>query len=267
MKSNDMQWKGFSPIWIAFWLFGAMGCTGPKSLRTISEDFVLATDGSNTTLVAGSSEIKFINSPLNYMFNTAGRGQASSIDLFDPLKPVVYFARQKKLLIFDNTLSLQSEIDLIQNGHENAALVCRSFSGHYWIYDENLNEIIRCDGFFKPVARTGNLGMYYKVNSFAKIKENGNSLFALAPGKGIYIFDLFAKFQRFIPMPEIVSFDVWDDLILALQKSGYVTAVSFDGLNEFVYFEQVFPGASGVGILKETIAIGTGGEVSFKSRH
>jgi|GEM_PF-6801540 len=241
-------------------------CQAQKPALKAKSDVLLATDGANTTIVGDASAIKTVRSPQQYMFNSAGRGAAACIDLFDPLKPLVYFSGQRRLMVLDNTLSVQSETNLLEVGLENVALVCRSFSHHYWVFDENLNEIIRCDAFFKPVARTGNIARFYKVTSISKMKENGNLLFAMETGKGVHVFDPFANRVRFLPFPDVVSFDVFDAEVMAIDSSGRVYACTPEGFGNYRVFEKDYQGARNIGILKDFIALEVGGELLFETR-
>jgi hypothetical protein len=249
----------------------SMGCGNQRALSepdrgVVQRGPVLASDAANTLLVVRGSRIAFHDSPLDYFFNATGRGPVSSVDMFDPLKPLIYFQRQQRLVTLDNTLSLQSEIDMLTVGFENTALVCRSFSNHFWVYDENLNELIRTDHRFSPVARTGNLSLFFSDITIGRIREKVNTLYVLSPGRGIMLFDLFARHIRTFEAPDVIAFDVWQNELFLLSAGGILSVLDMQSLESKELLMPTGLEPIDLAVLKTSVALADEGKLTTIQR-
>jgi hypothetical protein len=155
-----------------------------------------------------------------YRYANNRKGQVSSVDLTNPLKVVVFYDDFNHLKIFDNTLTLISELDL---GDKFADLTAAAASndGNLWIYDPVQFKIMK-------ISESGNILMETtNVNDFGmnqikvtSMKEKNNVLVLCDPSKGFYFFDNLGQYLFHYAAKNIVHFQFDGDNITYYTDEG-----------------------------------------------
>ncbi len=150
-------------------------------------------------------------------------GRIHSIDAFYSLKPLLFSREQGLLAMLDNTLSLQTTVDLSRGGYPQVTLACASVQNAYWLFDDRQMSLIRVDGQLRKLADTGRLdqllGMPVRP---AAMLEFENWLYVNVPEEGILVFDLFGTYARTIPLKDVSGFEVRGNLLHALTPAVHL---------------------------------------------
>lgn len=151
-------------------------------------------------------------------FSEVKFGKIGFIDVLNPLKPIIYYPGFNTLRILDVTLSDKGSLNLMQLGFDRVNAMCLSLSGDIWIYDEiefrlkkineNLEIIMQSEGL------TTLLQMPVKANY---ILEKDNWLMLNDPKIGILVFDIYATYNKTIPIKGLNDFQKIKDNIYYFQ--------------------------------------------------
>ncbi len=155
-----------------------------------------------------------------YRYANNRKGQISSVDLTNPLKVVVFYDDFNHLKIFDNTLTLISELDL-GDTFADVTAAAASNDGNLWIYDPVQFKIMKISENGKIMMETTNVNDFgmtqLKVTS---IKEKNNVLILCDPSKGFYFFDNLGQYLFHYAAKEIVHFQFDGNSIIYYTKEG-----------------------------------------------
>ena len=136
-------------------------------------------------------------------------GRITTMDAFYSLKPMVFSTEQAQLGILDNTLSIQTVLNLPKSGFPQVSLACASVQNAFWFFDDREMALVRVDPQLRTIANTGRLdqllGMVVKPLS---MHEHDNWLYVNVPKEGLLVFDLFGTYDRTIPIVGASSFEV-----------------------------------------------------------
>ena len=141
-------------------------------------------------------------------------GRITTMDAFYSLKPMVFSTEQAQLGILDNTLSIQTVLNLPKSGFPQVSLACASVQNAFWFFDDREMALVRVDPQLRTIANTGRLdqllGMVVKPLA---MHEYDNWLYVNVPKEGLLVFDLFGTYDRTIPIIGASSFEVRGEFI------------------------------------------------------
>lgn len=151
-------------------------------------------------------------------------GRISALDAFYSLKPMVFSAEQGQLAVLDNTLSVQTVLNLARSGFPQVSQACMSVQNAFWFFDDREMQLVRVDAQFRPLANTGRLDQLLGITVRPRnMQEHDNRLYVNVPGEGILVFDLFGTYDRTIPLKNIASFEVRGQLVYHLVDGEFRT--------------------------------------------
>src|SRR5580658_6709298 len=109
-----------------------------KFITTDAQGSIYIVDNDNTlTKYDSTGKVLF-----NYSHKTFGN--ITNVDVFNPLKPLIYYSSLHNIVILDNTLSYVNEILLGDKMLILVPVICRSSDNNIWLLDlqdNNLKEI------------------------------------------------------------------------------------------------------------------------------
>lgn len=130
-----------------------------------------------------------------YQFADKKSGLISTIDVTNPLRIIVFYDDFNKINILDNTLSLITDVVLVDKFADVSAAAVTN-DGNLWVYDPVQFKLIKIDDSGSKILETSNVndfGMQYvKIES---IREKGNYVVLCDKGQGFYIFDNLGQYQ------------------------------------------------------------------------
>jgi hypothetical protein len=155
-----------------------------------------------------------------YRYANNRKGQISSVDLTNPLKVVVFYDDFNHVKIFDNTLTLITELDLADKFADVTAAAA-SNDGNLWIYDPVQFKIIKISENGSQILETANVNDFGMHQLRASgIKEKNNILVLCDPGKGFYFFDNLGQYLFHYAVTGIVHFQFDGSSIIYYTSEG-----------------------------------------------
>jgi hypothetical protein len=143
------------------------------------------------------------NGEFLYSYAALSTGRISFIDVFYPLKTLVFFKDFIRMLFLDTKLAPQ------QTPYNLSALdlyfptcVCASYDNGFWVYDESLKQLFRYDAQQNVSNKSQILTALSEkdINPlFIKESESG-FLLVNDTANGLFIFDRFGAYLKTIPV-------------------------------------------------------------------
>jgi len=204
-----------------FLWFGASSQTKFEVIKEIKIESSNFTNDQldNIYLYKGSELIKinlYNNQRKTYSNNLFGK--ITSIDSSDPFRILIFNKDFNKILFLDNTLSeIVSPILLNNLGYYNVTAVCQSNSGGFWIFDQNLNELVYFDQNLnedkKSSQITSLLDPEREIEEVFMLEKN-DYIYLGIRGEGVLLFDIYGSYIKTFPLIDIGIFQVIEDKII-----------------------------------------------------
>ena len=127
-----------------------------------------------------------------YSYSNKLLGSIDQLDVSNPLRPLLFYKDQGLIIVLDNTLSQQKNpISLNEMGLYQTI----------WLYDVDVNEIIKIDHLSRINYRSGNLSVLIPNIEFPilSLKEKNRKLYVVTQNK-IFVLDQFGSLLRIIEL-------------------------------------------------------------------
>lgn len=153
--------------------------------------------------------------------NYKSLGPIRNVDVSNPFEIYVFFKEQNKVLYFDNLLNVKGQTDLEEGGYFLLNTIARSFDNKLWIFDLNDLKLKKIKKDLSVELSSGNVREFAKNENFNPeyIAEINKQVVLFNKNSGLYLFDNFANFQRFIPLPSAEQVVVWQGRLYYLEKN------------------------------------------------
>jgi len=155
-------------------------------------------DASGYIYLIKKDEIIKINSEGKELFRYSNKsiGEISGFDVSNSLRPLVFYSQQSKIIILDNTLSVQETINLEDIGLYRISEIANSnIDNGIWLYDNDLKQIIKIDTKLNIIVESGNISILLNKKNIIPIslKEKNGRLYIGTKEDGILIFDIYCS--------------------------------------------------------------------------
>jgi len=210
----------FFVVFIFSWL-GVSAQTKYKVIKEITIDASCFTiDQLDNIYFLKNAEIIKIN-----LFDTQRKtysnnlfGEITGIDTSDPFRIIIFNKDFNKILFLDNSLSeIVSPISLNNLGYYNVTAVCHSNSGGFWIFDQNLNELVYFDQNLQQDKKssqiTSLLDPEREIEEVFMLEKN-DYIYLGIRGEGVLLFDIYGSYIKTFPLIDIGEFQVFNDKII-----------------------------------------------------
>lgn len=131
-----------------------------------------------------------------YHYSNKLLGNIDQIDISNPLRPLLFYKDQGLIIVLDNTLSQQKEpISLNELGlYQTNCIANSNFDNGIWLYDIDVNEIIKINHLSEVNYRSGNLSVLIPNMEFPilNLKEKNRKLYVVTRNK-IFVMDQFGS--------------------------------------------------------------------------
>lgn len=168
-----------------------------------------------TTYSAVGEELQ--NNSLQYY------GDIATIDLRNPLKPLLFFPDQNQILFLDNRIAARGNpiaLDIL--GYPYVLAACTSYNNAYWIYDAINQRLVRLDAQGQESHQSAFLPQLMRDQvSISQMVEGKNWLYALTD-KGIARFDLFGAYQNTVRLDDAKKVGYYDNQLWVYTGSKLV---------------------------------------------
>ena len=205
-----------------------------------------------------------------YNYSNKLLGDITQIDISNPLRPLLFYKDQGVILALDNTLSQQkSQISLNELGlYQTNCISNSNFDNGIWLYDLDVNEIIKINYYSEIGYKSGNLSVILPNMDIPilNLKEKNRLLYATTREK-IFVFDQFGSLLNVINLCAkngliikekyilaydgnfIMNYNILDFKIDTLIKSNKYSKI-IDGQDKIIAISKDKSGASYIDILK-----------------
>lgn len=152
-------------------------------------------------------------------------GQATRLDVSNPLKVLVWYADFRMALFLDRSLTDLGELNLITAGYPEVRTVAAAQDGNMWLYDEANFRLVKItpEGERRYESQSMNL-LEATPNRPTCIREGSDRVFVADSSQGVFVFDWFAQYDRlFAPQHPVQDFQMVDNQLHHLVGSKIVT--------------------------------------------
>jgi hypothetical protein len=147
-------------------------------------------------------------------------GSLHSIDVSNPLKPLLFYPDFAQLQVLDSKLALQSSVYLRNFNIIQPIAVCQSVQGGYWIFDLQDYQLKKIDLNLQLKSESGNLMQTLGYSPFPNFMlEWDNYIYMNNPTTGILVFDQYGTFIKTIAITELKSFQIIGNDLLYIKDN------------------------------------------------
>ena len=139
---------------------------------------------------------------LLFTYSALSTGRISFIDVYNPLKILVFSRDFMRLIFLDHKLAAQQGAYILSDLNIFPTHVCTSYDNGFWVYDETVKQLFRYDAQHNLTNKSQNITYFTEKDinpSFIKESEAGYVLINDIEN-GILIFDRFGTYLKTIPI-------------------------------------------------------------------
>lgn len=136
-------------------------------------------------------------------------GQATLIDVSNPLKVLLYYKDFSTIVALDRFLNPVNTIDLRKHNIFQVKAIGQSYDNKVWVYDELENKLKKVDEEGKLLQETPDLRMLtgQSISPF-KLFDEDRYVYVYDSTYGVYVFDYFGTFRNNIMIRQWQNFKV-----------------------------------------------------------
>lgn len=179
----------------------------------VTADFIKVDPFGNIYAVKKTQLYKFSpQGKLLFTYSDNSLGVISSIDVFNPMKIMLFYQHSGTLVFLDEQFALIREpVSLFNADYLTISLASYSAANQIHLYDEVNRYLITLDFFMREISKTP---LNFPSLTPVKIIELEEKNLAMHdPETGIYLFDAFGTFNKLISIITSQSITVTSDLI------------------------------------------------------
>ncbi|MBM3415118.1 MAG: hypothetical protein FJY20_01465 [Bacteroidetes bacterium] len=181
---------------------GAQSDTVFRLLRVMKGDIVdFTVDNLDNVYVLNSrNQVKKynVNGDSVAVYNDIRKfGQATLIDVTNPLKVLLYYRDFATVVMLDRFLNVVNVADLRKQGVLQAKAIGQSYDNKIWVYDELEAKLKKMDEDGKLLQETPDFRLLLSQSiTPVKIFDENRYVYLYDSLKGIYVFDYFGAFKN-----------------------------------------------------------------------
>jgi hypothetical protein len=205
--------------------------TAFKLVKTIKGDIVGFTIDNldNIYLLNSSNQVKKLaaNGDSVAVFNDVKKfGQASLIDVSNPLKVLVYYKDFATIVVLDRFLNVRNTIDLRKQGILQVRAIGQSYDNKVWIYDELESKLKKIDEDGTVLLETPDFRQLFTTAPLPqKIFDQDQYVYLYDSAQSVFVFDYYGALKNKILIGNWQNFKVAGKYIFG---SGNNTLYRYD---------------------------------------
>lgn len=154
----------------------------------------------NIYLLSSTNQVKKINANGDSVaiFNDVKKfGQASLIDVSNPLKVLLYYRDYATIVVLDRLLNVRNIIDLRKQNILQVRAIGQSYDNKIWLYDEVENKLKKIDEEGKLLQETPDFRQLFgEALSPQKIFDQDQFVYLYDSTKAIFVFDYYGSLKN-----------------------------------------------------------------------
>jgi hypothetical protein len=176
--------------------------TSFQYVRTIPGDIVAFTVDNldNVYLLSSTNQIKKVNANGDSVaiFNNVKKyGQATLIDVSNPLKILLYYRDFATIAILDRFFNVRNTIDLRRDNILQVRAIAQSYDNKIWVYDEVENKLKKIDEEGKLLLETPDFRQLFdKAPSPQRILDQDQYVYLYDSAQAVFVFDYYGAFKN-----------------------------------------------------------------------
>lgn len=152
-------------------------------------------------------------------------GQATLIDVSNPLKVLLYYRDFATVVMLDRFLNVVNTVDLRKAGIFQARTIGQSYDNKIWVYDEFEAKLKKIDEDGRLLQETPDFRLLLgQAITPVKISDENKYVYLYDPAKGVYVFDYFGALKNGILIQNWQNFKV---------SGKYIFGSKADTLNRY----------------------------------
>lgn len=173
-------------------------------------------------------------------------GQATLIDVSNPLKIVLYYRDFATVVMLDRFLNAVNTIDLRKSNILQARAVGQSYDNKIWVYDEVENKLKKIDEDGKLLQETPDFRLLLNAApSPLKIFDENRYVYVYDSLLGVYVFDYYGALKNNIMIDHWQNFKVAGKYIFGSRGSSlYRYEIASFRVDEWRMPEEIYKSAA-----------------------
>jgi len=183
-------------------------------VKTVKGDIVAFTVDNldNIYLLNSSNQVKKLNANGDSVaiFNDVKKfGQASLIDVSNPLKVLLYYRDFATIVVLDRFLNVRNTIDLRKQNILQARAIGQSYDNKIWLYDELENKLKKIDEDGTLLMETPDFRQLFDQAPIPhRIFDEDQYVYLYDSTKAVFVFDYYGAFKNKLPITGWKNFKV-----------------------------------------------------------
>lgn len=217
-----------------------------RFVRSVRGDIVAFTADNldNLYLLSSTNQLKKLdaNGDSVAVFNDVKKyGQATLVDVSNPLKVLLYYRDFSTVVILDRFLAVRNTIDLRKQNILQVSAIGQSYDNKIWLYDELENKLKKIDEDGKLLQETPDFRQLFgSALSPQKIFDQDQYVYLYDPGREVFVFDYFGTLKNKIPISHWQNFKVAGRYIFgSINKTLYRYDIKTFLTNEWKMPEEI----------------------------
>jgi hypothetical protein len=150
-------------------------------------------------------------------------GNITSVDVSNPFRILLFYKDFNSIVFLDNRLAeISDHISFDALGITEANVVCSSATGGFWLFNTNTYQLEKYNSKLDLLQSGTNMQSIIGRNKQPDfLTETGNYIYLGIKNKGIYLFDFYGTFIKFIPANYKSKVKIINDYIFYSSDSLY----------------------------------------------
>lgn len=180
----------------------AQADTSFKLVKTIKGDIVAFTIDNldNIYLLSSTNQVKKLNANGDSIaiFNDVKKfGQATLIDVSNPLKVLLYYKDFATIVVLDRFLNIRNTIDLRKQNILQARAIGQSYDNKIWIYDELESKLKKIDEDGTMLSETPDFRQLFGSAPMPqKIFDQDQYVYLYDSAQSVFVFDYYGALKN-----------------------------------------------------------------------
>jgi hypothetical protein len=188
--------------------------TSFRFIKAINGDITAFTVDNldNIYLLSSTNQVKKLNANGDSVavYNNVKRyGQATLIDVSNPLKVLLYYRDFATIVMLDRFLNEVNTIDLRKQNILQARAIGLSYDNKIWVYDELDNKLKKVDEEGKLLQETPDFRQLFNAAPLPqKIFDQDRYVYLYDPAQAVFVFDYYGTLKNKILIRDWQNFKV-----------------------------------------------------------
>ncbi|HVF80862.1 MAG TPA: hypothetical protein VM884_02970 [Flavisolibacter sp.] len=197
-------------------------------VKTYKGDIVAAAMDNleNLYLVSSTGQVKKFGpkgDSIGVFNGIRNNGKLYSIDVINPLKPLLFYKDFSSVVILDRLLAARTTVDLRKYGIFQPSAIALSYDNNIWVFDAYDNKLRKIDEAGTIQLETSDFRQLFGKSIAPQKIINDNGLVYLADSAaGIFVFDNYGAFKKRLDVKGWNNIEVRNGAVVRLGQAEIV---------------------------------------------